>query len=436
MWSLTELWSMKEKIPFSSISIGRPLKGEGVFVLFGHMDGTLSLLSERETRHAIERCHLSQQRAEDPSSVQSNTNATAPFPLEGTSKLSNAVPLLDVKGGAVSSLIVSPVSNFGVDDVIAADASGNVTVFCNGELLNSRSLTLPATSLAVVRDVGHTPSIIAGDGDGNLTALPLHASDHLWKARICDLSGSAVGTKFETSIAVTCVIALKMSYRRSDQRNTDQKSVYDVCTGLILVSDSTGGLHFFTHEGERVMYKQAPSPVRTMCAATYRESSLCPVAEPPTSLAGVASAPSSSMVVVVGEADTDSSSSPEIFRQCIAMGCDDGTLYAMWDFQLNILAHCDHAVTGLLPLDDVLPASTHDVRCQSESTLLCYGHFNGFRIFVGGQLHHDHHLSDWVHTAAVQATAHNTTGMSSAVFPIVVGCLDGSVRCYGPVASA
>lgn len=71
--------------------------------------------------------------------------------------------MLETKGSCVQALLLFDVAKFGSNDLLVGDSDGNITIFCDNEILSKFTLSDTVTSLEIDRDANNNYSIVAGE---------------------------------------------------------------------------------------------------------------------------------------------------------------------------------------------------------------------------------------------------------------------------------
>jgi len=294
-------------------------------------------------------------------------------------------------------------------DLIAGDSSGHVTIFHNGHILMKHSISPTSiTALTINRDTVNDLSIVVGDMEGVLTAL--QPQEQVWRVRVFDspvhpATGEMIPQENEEfgvgiSHGIRCLFSVSLCDR------------FGVLSNYILAGDSTNHLYFY-NQGTHILTLPTSSPINTICQGffTTRQQSSNQLSD------------NNNLIHLVKRQKLANNDKYDDIRdgnyQDLVVGCDDGLIYLLQNFQLIPFIRVGHPVTVLKPFHPTPTRSSY--RSNLNDYLLCAGHFNGLKIYFQGKLVGSWETSDWVHSIDVGDIDHDH------INEIVVGTLNSTL---------
>jgi len=308
---------------------------------------------------------------------------------------------LETKGGAIQQIALADFTRFGDNDLMSADADGNVVLFSNLRILFRASVGHPISSLVITSDTCGYTTLVAGDRSGVVTGFQLHhASTPLWRAQVSstDVGYKPLSNQDSTDMAIRCLLSVNLHPMNAAKgyAQSDRLSHY------LLVAGSTPHLHFYS-EGKRVYSLLMPSLINSMCAGKYTD---------------------------------DSDNKPEI-----ALGCENGYIYILKDYAIHKYIQVGHTITHLQILSSsgnisnshvtngTLNGNNSYVSINNSQSLhhqvdflLCTGHFNAIKIYNKSNLIKEISTQDWVHSFAVHGSTREGT--------LVAGLANNCIQVY------
>jgi len=255
--------------------------------------------------------------------------------------------ILETKGGAIQGILLHDMSRYGTVDLITADAEGNVVVFSNSQILFRTSVAYPVTCLCIDTDLRGYPSLVVGDMGGVLTSLQCHQSP-LWKVRLPDDPFISVESSPSPSSSTICTNPSSIRCMISVNMSNENGMV----SHYLLVAAGTPHLHFYS-QGTRVLSLPTPSLVNTMCTGWF----------------------------------IDADQSLDANNTQIAIGCQNGFIYILQNYELKRYAHVDQPVTLLKPLQ---------IPSLDLNPLVCAGYFNAIRVYHNKKMVIEKATQEWV----------------------------------------
>ncbi|XP_032238361.2 uncharacterized protein LOC5513026 [Nematostella vectensis] len=292
---------------------------------------------------------------------------------------------LETKGGPLRCLEMHNTTKFSSADLIVGDAKGTLTILCNEQILNRRTLSEGCiTALAVDEDFVGNLAIVVGDNRGVVTAVSPYGN--LWRLQLQD---ACKHTHRELGVtpSVRCILPVRL------------QMIGGILTNYLLISDSCQNL-FVLQNGMVVNRTQVTSVVTAMTCGSFME--LLPQLLSPSQAFG-----------------SPRRQSTSIARQPqVAIGTEDGSIMVFADFQLHPYASVQLPVTRLVSVPN-------EERQDAGDYLLCAGHFNALVVLLRQELVLRLETDDWVHTIAC------TEGCSrDGRLDVALGLLNNTIQTY------
>jgi len=287
---------------------------------------------------------------------------------------------LETKGSGIVSMCIHDVTKFGWSDLIVGDSLGNTTLFSRKEILGRHDFGVSITSICVDKA---TSNIIVGDRQGCLHCF-VPPFDILWNVASLDNHNPSLNTLRMSGEASA------ISTTQTATQTTVESSV-KCCSALLvdaagnpmsalLVADGSPFLHFY-NQSLRVYSLLTPARITSICCGLFQ----------------------------VDDKQEN--------RTQIALGCENGFIYLVKDYQLKPFITVGNYITNI---QSFKPSENR----SSTHMLLCAGHFNALNVYIEDQLALSIETEDWVHTFHVGDINNDSRD------EVVIGTVNNTIRAY------
>ncbi|KYQ99703.1 hypothetical protein DLAC_03644 [Tieghemostelium lacteum] len=313
---------------------------------------------------------------------------------DGTIKVylhNKLVEVLETKGSSILTLELCDSTNFGDIDIISGDSHGNVVIFSNHQILYRDTINGPISSIITHVTSNNDFNIVVGDRLGQVTSIKPHQNVQ-WKFKVPTLSQTLDTLKMSQlkeneSLGICMVITEQKSQTVKDMvsivNSVDQ---FDNSFNYIIISENHNVIHLID-QGRKLASISPPSPVNTMCKGYF---------------------------------DSRYKNSIQVL-----LGCENGFIYILHDFKLDVYCQVGYPITILKTLSLTKP--NKNTTTPTLDHVICTGDFNSLKIYSNRNLICDHILEDWVSTLAIGDIENSGESL------IVIGKLNNTIEFLKPV---
>lgn len=338
--TLKKLWSVTLEDEFNTFDIGSLFRNSGLSLVVGCQNGTVKIYE------------------------LSNISSDIKNSLKPKS-------CLETKGGPIQNLLLHDVTRFFNNDVIVADSKGTVTVFCNEQILNRKSLSDQCLHfLKVEQNALGQIAIIASDGIGHISAF--NPYEDLWNIRLADVIQLR---------GISATPYIKSLITADMMNSSGQKTSY------IIATDNCLNLYLI-HRGSIVMCIKTPSVITAMAT-------------------GCITSP-----------DTIETNNFPVSDTQVVLGSETGSLYVMSMFKV----YFEEIYSLRLPIKQILCIQNDVISNAGCDTLLVSGNFNAVIALKDAKEIGRYETPDWVNTMV--ATDIDNDGSPE----VIIGCNNNSIH--------
>lgn len=283
---------------------------------------------------------------------------------------------LETKGGPIQCMVIHDVTKFYSNDIVVGDSQGTLTVFCNEQILNRRSLSNHSIDcLLIEQDGTGLVSMVTSDSDGSVCAVRPYSD--LWRLRFRDSSNSEIQRNLSSNNSVQALLSCEFINSGGH------------VTNYILASDSCCNLHFL-QQGSLVLTLRTPTVITAMSRGFF--------------------------VSLEDDQEFSVTNGNKVMKRPsqVALGGQNGVIYILSNYQV----YTDEYSNVHLPITQLYTLPTD----LEKDVLLCGGHFDALCAIHDGKELCRHKTPDWI--ASITTADIDNDGQDE----VVIGCLDNSIQ--------